>query len=246
MNSSWKAALLGGAVGTVMAVCVVFTAAFVGLFPSPSNKQFEAYLLSHPAIVFQMSTLAQTQQADADEHRRQTAVDKLGLKTFFDPKIAFVTGPADAKNSIVELYDYNCAHCRNTLPVVKKFYDAHKADTRFAFIEFPIFGEASENAARTALAARRQPDKYVAFHFALMGSQGQVDTDQIVATANKVGLDMNKLAVDLKDPGVDKTMKTVHTLAQRVGIDGTPTFIVNGKIHEGEITDADLKRMTKG
>ncbi len=243
--TQWKTALAGGAVGAAVAVAVVFAAALAGVFPSPSNKQFETYLMAHPGIVFQMSALAQTQQADSDQRKRQAAVDRLGLKTFFDPRIAFVTGPANAKNSVVEFYDYNCAHCRNTLPAVKKYYDAHKGDTRFAFIEFPIFGQASENAARSALAARKQPDKYVAFHFDLMGSQGQVDTDQIVAVANKVGLDMDKLTADLKDPGVEKAMKSSHTLAQRIGIDGTPTFIVNGKIHEGEITADDFKRLTK-
>jgi protein-disulfide isomerase len=245
MASQWKTALAGGVLGAVAAVAIVFGAATFGIFPPPSNKQFETYLLAHPSIVFQMSALAQTQQADADDHKRQMAVDKMGLATFFDPKIAFVSGPAGARNSVVEFFDYNCAHCRNTLPVVKKFYDAHRGDTRFAFIEFPIFGEASENAARSALAARLQPDKYMAFHFALMGSKGQVDTDQIVAAANQVGIDMNKLAADLKDPGVEKAMKTSHALAQRVGIDGTPAFIVNGKVHEGEITEADLKQLTK-
>ena len=54
------------------------------------------------------------------------------------PRVAFVTGPADAKNTLVEFYDYDCPYCRASLPAVKKFYDAHKDDTRFSFIEFPI------------------------------------------------------------------------------------------------------------
>ena len=49
---------------------------------------------------------------------------KLGLNAFFDPKIAFVTGPADAKKSVVEFYDYNCPYCNASLPAVEKFYSS--------------------------------------------------------------------------------------------------------------------------
>ena len=82
------------------------------------------------------------------------------------PRIAFVTGPADAKKTLVEFYDYDCPYCRASLPAVKKFYDAHKNDTRFSFIEFPIkqlHGESAVLAARASLAARRQPDNYMDF-----------------------------------------------------------------------------------
>ena len=102
---------------------------------------------------------------------------KIGHAAFFDPAIAFVTGPADAKKTLVEFYDYDCPYCRASLPAVKKFYDAHKNDTRFSFIEFPIkslHGQSAVLAAKASLAARRQPDNYMAFHFALMGEEGAV------------------------------------------------------------------------
>ena len=68
----------------------------------------------------------------------------------------YVTGPADAKKSVVEFYDYNCPYCRLSLPAVEKFYQQHKNDTRFSFIEFPIKGPDSIIAARVALAANCQ------------------------------------------------------------------------------------------
>ena len=145
----------------------------------------------------------------------------------------------------MEFFDYNCAHCRNSFPIVQKFYNAHKADTQFAFIEFPIFGEQSNNAARAALAARLQPDKYVAFHFALMGEAGEIGPKQIVDAAHKVGLDVNKLMSDLKDPRINKQMASAHALAMRTGVAGTPFFIIDGRAHSGEVDEADLKNMSK-
>jgi protein-disulfide isomerase len=128
---------------------------------------------------------------------------------------------------------------------VQKFYQKHKSDTRFAFIELPIFGSASNNAARAALAARRQPDKYVAFHFAMMAEPGSIDANSMIDAAQKAGLNIDKLTSDVKDPALNKQMAAAHALAARTGIQGTPFFILNGEPHEGEVDESDLKALSK-
>jgi protein-disulfide isomerase len=129
--------------------------------------------------------------------------------------------------------------------LVQKFYNAHKADTRFAFIELPIFGEASNNAARAALAARKQPDKYVAFHFALMAEPGSINPNSMIDAAQKAGLDIGKLTEDVKDPALNKQLAAAHALAARTGLSGTPFFILNGQPHEGEVDESALKALSK-
>jgi protein-disulfide isomerase len=243
----WKTAALAGCVGMIAAMGVVFGAARLGYFPLPSDQQFHAYLMAHPAVLLEMQAKMQA-DADADDERlSQDAIDKLGMSHILDPKIAFVVGPATAKHSVVEFFDYNCAHCHNTFPVVRKYYEAHKNDTRFAFVELPIFGKDSQNAARMALAARRQgADKYVAFHFAMMSETSGVDTNVATADAEKAGLDLNRLMADLKDPAIDKEMADAHALAERVKLTGTPLFIVDGKVHSGEITKDEIEQLSKG
>jgi protein-disulfide isomerase len=245
MNPSWKITMLGGAIGATAAVVIIFGAALLGYFPPPSDKQFHAYLMSHPSIVLAMAEKAQVEQIDTEQRQLQNAIDKIGLRTYFSPQIAFVTGPANAKKTLVEFFDYNCAHCRNSFPLIQKYYNTHRNDTRFAFIEFPIFGEKSNNAARAALAARRQPDKYIAFHFALMGEEGEIGPDQIVDAARKAGLDINKLMADLSQPAINKEMAAARALAARTGVSGTPFFVINGKAHSGEVDEAVLKDMSK-
>ena len=170
---------------------------------------------------------------------------KIGMAAFFDPRIAFISGPADAKNSVVEFYDYNCPYCRLSLPAVEKFYQQHKNDTRFSFIEFPIKGPESIVAARVALAARLQPEKYLALHFALMNESDPVDEVMIYADAQKAGLDMAKLKADMADPEIDAAIAASKALATRAGIDGTPTFIVNGVMHPGAVDDDTLKSLAE-
>ena len=245
MNEQWKTAVIGGAIGAALALAIVFGAGTLGLLPGAGDARIHAYLMAHPEIVFTMVKKAQDQQADEEQRQRQAAVDKIGLKRFSDPSVAFVTGPVGAKNTLVEFFDYNCGHCRNTVAAVKKFYGAHKSDTRFVFIEFPIFGEASTAAARAAIASRRQGDLYLALHFTLMSETNPIDNDLLLADAIKSGLDIKKLSADVLDPNVNKTIAAAHKLAEQALVNGTPTFIVNGKVHDGEISEAELEKLTK-
>ena len=237
--------ILAGALGgALLAVVIIFAAASEGMLPMPagaiSGDSIRSYLLANPSILGEMSDKAQLQaQADRDKAAAE-AMKKIGLNAFFDPKIAFITGPANAKKSVVELYDYNCPYCRASLPAVEKFYEQHKGDTRFSFIEFPIKGPDSIVAAKLALAARNQPEKYMALHFALMSETQPVNAQILMQDAQKAGLDLVKLKADMEKPEIDAAIDASHDLARRAGIDGTPTFIINGVMHPGAVDDAGI------
>lgn len=244
MNGQWKIAALGALGGAAIAVVIVFGTALLGAFPQRAafdGKQVRSYLLAHPDILVDMTDKLQDDQAAAEDRSQQDALKAVGLKAFFDPKVAFVSGPADAKASIVELFDYNCVHCRNTFPALKKYYEAHKGDTRFAFVDFPIFGKMSDTAALAAIAARRQPDKYIAFSFGMMSEPSAITPETMLAVARATGLDMAKLTADMNDPAVKATLAAAQALGRRIKVTGTPTFIFNGRVRAGEV-DADTLR----
>jgi protein-disulfide isomerase len=249
MTNGWKFAALGALGGAALAVVIVIGLAARGLLPAPNNDAaIHAYLMDHPSILVDMTNKLQADQSDDDDKARQAAVDKLGMKPFFDPRVAFVTGPADAKTTLVEFYDYDCPYCRASLPAVRKYYAAHKNDTRFAFIEFPIpslHGAGAVLAARASLAARRQPGKFVAFSFALMGADGALTADIIYADAKKAGLNVERLKKDMNDGSVSAALNAAHDLALAAKVDGTPAFIVNGRMHEGALDDTLLNQLTK-
>jgi protein-disulfide isomerase len=245
MKESWKVAALGGFAGAALALVVTFGAVALGVAPFAANgSALHAYLLAHPDVIVEMTNKLQAQQDAQQDTARQSAVNKLGMKAYFDPRVAFIAGPANAKTTVVEFFDYNCPYCRASVPAVRKFYQTHK-DARFAFIEFPIKGPQSTVAARAAVAARQQPDKYIAFHFALMSEDGPIDQNAVFEIARKTGLDVTKLKSDMASPGVDFALAAAHKLARASGIDGTPAFVVNGRIREGAVTDEDLVQMTK-
>jgi protein-disulfide isomerase len=241
-----RIAALGALGGAVLAVAVVFVSAALGALPV-NGEAVKRYLMAHPTIMLDMMTKVQLQQAADSDRVQNDLVAAIGPKALFDPKVSYVTGPADAKNTLVEFFDYNCVHCRNSLAGMKKYYAEHKGDTRFAFVDFPIFGEMSDSAARAAIAARKQGDKYVTFSFLMMGEKGAINsTDQILADAKAAGLDIPKLIADMKDPETDKTMAAAHLLAKRLKIDGTPSFVGNGRFHAGELTYEEIRDFMAG
>jgi protein-disulfide isomerase len=245
IDEKLKIAALGGAAGAALVLAAGLAAGALGLIPVASDARLHGYLMAHPDIIFDMAAKAQDASEHKEQAERQAAIDKLGVKTFFDPAVAYVTGPANAKNTFVEFFDYNCVHCRNTFATVRRFYEAHKNDTRFAFIELPINGPASTYAARAAVAARKQGDKYLQLHFMLMGERQAIDGNLLSADLAKAGIDAKKLAADMTAPDSEKPLLMGRGLAEEIKVSGTPAFIVNGKFHDGEISDADLKAITK-
>jgi protein-disulfide isomerase len=234
--------LAGAFGGAAMAMAAILLMAQNGLMPI-NDRQMQTYLMMHPELAPAMMGRAQAVDDQKQAAAQNAAMKKLGPAAFFDPAIAFVTGPSDAKTSLVEFYDYDCPFCRASLPAVKKFYDAHKNDTRFSFIEFPIadlHGQSALLAARASLAARRQPAHYMDFHFSLLGEEGQVTEQMIYAAAAKAGMDLNKLKADMADPAIEKALTSSIALAHKVGVDGTPTFVLNGKFHPGAVDDETL------
>ena len=202
------------------------------------------YLLDHPDIIIQMSNKLDNQQAATQQKQREDALFNTGVNALVDPKVAYVAGPADAKVTVAEFFDYRCPHCKASLGAVKHLLENNQG-VRVAFIERPILTPDSVVAAHAAVAARRQGDKYVAFHNALMATQGELPKERILDIAKSVGLDTAKLEKDMADPAVAESVKASNALADRLHFDGTPTFVINGQIIVGELTDAELQLLTK-
>src|SRR5690242_8144727 len=109
MKSPFLVAAAGAVGGAVLAVAAIFAvAATVGL--PGTEAQLRNYLMSHPQLVADMTNRLQEQQAAHDDMARAIAVRRLGPKPFFDPRFAFLMGPANAKTTFVEFFDYNCPY----------------------------------------------------------------------------------------------------------------------------------------
>jgi len=230
---------LCGALIAVAAVVVLTNAGYMPL----NETQLRGYLLTHPQLVGEMNDEAQRADDAKSAAANAAAIKKVGLDAFFNPRLAYVTGPVNAPNTMVEFYDYDCPYCRASLPAVKKVFDQHKNDTRFAFIEYPlesIHGPGAVLAAKASLAARAQPDRFLAFHYLMMGETEQMTEEMVMADAQKAGLDLKRLKADMANPEVARIVADSHDFGKKLGLVGTPTFVINGVMYPGSLDDAAM------
>ena len=113
---------------------------------------------------------------------------------------------------------------------------------RLVMKEFPILSAESLMAARAALAAQNQ-GKYESFHFALMEGGGGFTEDEIMAVADSVGLDVAQLQADMQDPEIEAALRRNNSLAERIGVTGTPAFVVGDTLLTGATSLEQLRAL---
>src|SRR5262245_16405867 len=213
---------------------------------SPSQrKEIESivkdYLLNNPEVLLEIQNALEAKM-DKLQAERTAAVIKGSATEIFRPAFSPVVGNAKGDVPIVEFFDYNCGYCKRAFGDVAKLIDKEK-QVRFILKELPILSKGSEEASRVALAAKMQ-GKYWEFHRAMLESQGQANEAAALRVAEKVGLDMAKLKKDMASAEVKKELDDTRALAGKLGIQGTPHFMVGDKIIPGAPEDL-FARMTK-
>lgn len=143
-------------------------------------------------------------------------------------------GPADAPVTLVEYGDYQCPYCGAAYPVVKRLQKALGKKLRFVFRNFPLTQAHPYAliAAETAEAAANQ-GKFWEMHDLLFEQQASLEPDIIPAWAEKLGLDLERLGNDIVQGVVEKQIQEDRQSGIRSGVNGTPTFFINGVRHDG-------------
>jgi protein-disulfide isomerase len=157
-----------------------------------------------------------------------------------DPN-APVLGNLEGDITVVEFFDYNCPYCKRAMPEVDALL-AEDGNIRLVMREWPILSEGSAFAARAALASRKQ-GKYAELHNALMGMRGKVEADTVLRVAGEIGLDLDRLKADMQAPEIDEHIATSMRLAEALGFNGTPSFVVGDQLVPGFVEKAQLSEI---
>jgi protein-disulfide isomerase len=212
---------------------------FTGEQEAAIGRIVRKYLLAHPELLVELShELEKRQKAEAAEkHLKLISSQKDEI---FHSPLDFVMGKKDAEITIVEFFDYNCGWCKRALKEVSALIK-QEPNVRIVMKEFPIFGDHSEFAARAAMASRKQ-GKYWEFHTALM-KERRVTKDLVFKVAKRVGLDVEKLKQEMDDPKYEAGLKRNLAIAEALGIQGTPGFIIDGQINPGYLPVSALRKI---
>jgi protein-disulfide isomerase len=143
-------------------------------------------------------------------------------------------GPAAAPVTLVEYGDYECPHCGAAYPVVKKLQKKMGKRLRFVFRNFPLTSihPHAERAAEAAEAAGAQ-GKFWEMHDWIFEHQDTLEAGDLLKAAKALGLDPKKFVNEMESEAYLPRVKEDFKSGIRSGVNGTPTFFINGARHDG-------------
>jgi protein-disulfide isomerase len=208
---------------------------------SPSQRtEIEAivrnYLVAHPEVIQEALAELEKRQTAAETEKHQAAV-KDNAASLFNSSHQVVLGNPQGDATFVEFFDYNCGYCKRAMA---DMFDLMKSDPKLKVVlkEFPVLGQGSVEAAQVAVAVRMQDKtgkKYLEFHQKLLGGRGQADRARALAVAKEVGLDMTRLEKDMTSDEVKASLEESFKLADALGLNGTPSYVVGSDILIGAV-----------
>jgi len=203
-------------------------------FDAMFGDQIRGYLLAHPELLEEMATKLQekTLAQQSEDARKAIAANRAALER--DPRDV-VFNP-NGKITVVEFFDYRSGYCKTITPQLTALV-RENPDIRLVLKEFPIFGGASDLAARVALTPAGRAAG-LGFHQALM-EERTLNEAAILRLAAAAGVKSGAVASALKDEAITRHLADTRQLAQNLRIEGTPAFIVGDRLIPG----ADLEAL---
>jgi len=144
------------------------------------------------------------------------------------------SGPDDARVTLVEYGDYECPHCGRAYPIVREVQRRMSRRLLFVFRNFPLseMHPHAEHAAEAAEAAATQ-GKFWEMHDWLYEHQQTLEDTDLVRAAKGLGLDASRVERELATAAHAKRVRQDFRSGVRSGVNGTPTFFINGVRYDG-------------
>jgi protein-disulfide isomerase len=161
--------------------------------------------------------------------------------TLPDPERDHISGSADGLIRLLEYGDYECPFCAEVQPIVKEIQRRLSDDLLFGFRNFPLTNihPHSEHAAEAAEAAGTQKN-FWGMHETLFENQGALDDGDLAEYAAELGLDETRLIREVTSSVYAPRIREDFKSGVRGGVNGTPTFFINGERYDGTL---DLKHL---
>ena len=200
------------------------------------------YLLKNPEVLQEAIAELEKKQSAAEAAKHQAAVKDNKEAIFSSPRQVTVGNP-QGDVTFVEFFDYNCGYCKRAM---EDMVTLMKEDPKLKVVlkEFPVLGPGSLEAARVAVAVRMQDKtgkKYLDFHQKLLMGRGQADKARAMAAAKEAGLDVARIEKDLASDEVKASLEEAFKLAEKLGLNGTPSYVIGDNVVVGAVGLAALR-----
>jgi protein-disulfide isomerase len=166
-----------------------------------------------------------------------------GLGRIQVPLLGAARGPETAKVTVVEFSDFQCPFCSRVLPTLEQLQKEYPSQVRIFFRHFPLpFHPNAAPAAEAAVAAEAQ-GKFWEMHDKLFANQKDLSAPSLEAYAQQIGLDLPKFRAALQSHAGKARVNTDAELGRQIGVEGTPTLFLNGRLVAGAQPIEEFRRV---
>ena len=207
------------------------------------NLFIKDFILKNPEIIIEAIEIYQNKQNLITLNKEKNIIKSLSSE-IFDDKNSYYYGDKDSKISIVEFVDYNCGYCKKNHEIIMQFLKKNN-NIKYIVKEFPILGERSLLAAKVAILIYLIDGAkvYKKFFDYLMNHRSQINFEILKSFANKAGTSIKDFENQIKKKKVDSIILKNLSLAEKLSINGTPTFIIENSIIRGFLSYENLQEI---
>jgi protein-disulfide isomerase len=142
-------------------------------------------------------------------------------------------GPASAAVTLVAFSDFQCPFCAQVTPVLERLQREYPRQLRIVFKHFPLPIHPQAREAHRAAVAAAEQGKFWEMHDAIFAQPAALDRAALARHAAALGLDGARFEKALDAPATDARVQADISEGQRIGVRGTPTFVINGRVFSG-------------
>ncbi len=199
------------------------------------RSEVRNYLMDNPEVLIEAINVLERRQADA-QAAGDVSLIQTNADAIFSDGHSIVGGNPDGDITIVEFMDYRCGYCRKAHPEVTELLETD-GNIRFVVKEFPILGEQSVLASRFAIAvaAVEGDEAYWDVHDELMTLRGEVSEQGLSDMSEEKGWDTRSIFTEMNSPKTEQIIAENRALAQRLQINGTPSFVFQDEMVRGYV-----------
>jgi len=142
-------------------------------------------------------------------------------------------GARDAAVTIVEFFDFECPFCSSAVPTLEKILETYPGQVALVFKHNPLPLHRQALSAHKAATAAAKEGRFWEMYKLLFGSQDKLDLDSLRRHAKDLALDLDSFARAMDSKEIADAIQADQVLAGRLGIQGVPSFFVNGRFLAG-------------
>ena len=199
------------------------------------QEEIRLYLLENPEIIMEAVEVLRKKEQQAAIQSDFELVKK-NTKAIFEDGFSFIGGNPNGDITLVEFVDYRCGYCKKAHNEVEQLLSTD-GNIRFVIKEFPILGEDSLALSKFALAVKivHGDEMYKLVHDILIKMKSPPSEKTFDRIMNNLNLDADRVESKMESNEVNGMIAYTRTLADRLKISGTPTFVMNDELIRGYV-----------